>query len=97
MAGEDISRIMDKLDAMTRELGSIGPRLDSLEEAFRCARQLESRVVVVESSIMAVVENCKAIQEQKEKHRIPWQNIIPTVLAGAIMALLGAIFALVLR
>jgi len=97
MAGEDISRIMDKLDAMTRELGSIGPRLDALEDLVRCWRGLESRVVVVESSVKTIVENCKAIQEGKERHRIPWQNIIPAVLTGAIMALLGAIFALVLR
>ncbi|HOF38699.1 MAG TPA: hypothetical protein PLD73_01400 [Candidatus Hydrogenedentes bacterium] len=97
MAGEDFSRIMDKLDAMTRELGSIGPRLDSLEEAFRCARQLEGRVILVESAVRALADNCKAVQDAKDKHRIPWQNIIPAIITAAILALMGAVFALVLK
>ena len=97
MAGEDISRIMDKLDAMTRELGSIGPRLDSLEEAFRCARQLEGRVILVESAVRALADNCKAAREQKESRRIPWQTIIPAIITAAILALMGAVFALVLK
>ena len=111
MADADIRRIMEGLSAIDLRISSIGERIAAVEATVKALdtkvdkyNGLKDKVAALEgnkdlcvAAISEIKNNCKTVQDNKAKTRIPWQNIVPSVITGVIMILAGAIFALILK
>ena len=111
MADDDIRRIMDGLSEINLRMSGFGERVSSLETTVKTLdtkidkyNGLKDRMASLEGeekrctdAIAEIKSNCKAVQDNKSKTRIPWQNVIPNVITGILMIIAGAIFALILK
>lgn len=111
MGADDIIRIMNGLSDINASISHMGERVaslearvDELDKKIDKYNGLKDRMTAVEgekktceAAILEIKSNCRAVQENKTKTRIPWQNIIPSVITGLVMILLGAMMALILK
>ena len=111
MGADDIIRIMagladinTSIAHMGERVASLEARVDELDKKIDKYNGLKDRVAVVEgekraceAAIDEIRANCKAVQDNKAKTRIPWQNIIPSVITGLVMIIAGAVMALILK
>lgn len=111
MSDSDIRRIMDGLGEINLRMSGFGERISSLETTVKTLdakidkyNGLKDRMATLESekrqcdaAIDDIKANCAKVQDNKAKTRIPWQNIVPSVISGIIMILAAAIMAGIIK
>lgn len=104
MSTDDIGRIMDLLRENGERLASLETTVHTLDIKIDKYNGLKDKVselctgqkLAVEA-VEAVKLNCKVVQDKKASTRIPWQNIVPSLITGILMIIAGALFALILK